>query len=175
MVILLRRKRPMAACHRRLAGGDLARPDCRGDRKFTARSIKCRDRTPSRRSAGLRWSSPRRASALEKSNSDPSSHRDPHIAATDIDDRHSWFMPGMTYIKLCVLETGEPRDSTSTDLAEIMRIAFRISMRSASSAKTSRTHHSRVRTASLPGCPEKFSPSMSFSSWLQRVSGSNSR
>lgn len=44
-------------------------------------------------------------------------------AAIDIDDRHTWFMPGMTCIKVYDLDTGEPRDSTSADLAEITRIA----------------------------------------------------
>lgn len=41
----------------------------------------------------------------------------------EIDDRHTWFFPGMTCIKVYDLETGEPRDSTREDLALITRIA----------------------------------------------------
>lgn len=44
-------------------------------------------------------------------------------AAIDIDDKHTWFMPGMTCIKIFDLETGEPRDSTRADLALVTRIA----------------------------------------------------
>lgn len=44
-------------------------------------------------------------------------------AAIDIDDRHTWFMPGMTCIKIFDLDTGEPRNSTRDDLALITRIA----------------------------------------------------
>lgn len=40
-----------------------------------------------------------------------------------IDDQHTWFMPGMTCIKIYDLETGEPRDGTRGDLALITRIA----------------------------------------------------
>jgi len=43
--------------------------------------------------------------------------------ALDIDDRHTWFMPGMTCIKVPDPETGEPRNSTRDDLALITRIA----------------------------------------------------
>ncbi|MCA0432284.1 MAG: trimethylamine methyltransferase family protein [Proteobacteria bacterium] len=44
-------------------------------------------------------------------------------AGIDIDDRHTWFMPGMTCIKVYDEVTGEPRDSTRDDLALITRIA----------------------------------------------------
>lgn len=44
-------------------------------------------------------------------------------AAIDIDDRHTWFMPGMTCIKIFDLETGEARDSGREDLALVTRIA----------------------------------------------------
>lgn len=47
-------------------------------------------------------------------------------SALDIDDRHTWFMPGMTCIKVYDLESGEARDSTSDDLALITRIADRL-------------------------------------------------
>jgi trimethylamine:corrinoid methyltransferase-like protein len=41
----------------------------------------------------------------------------------DLDCRHSWFIPGMTCIKVYDLESGEPRDSTGEDLATITRVA----------------------------------------------------
>ncbi|MBL8791612.1 MAG: trimethylamine methyltransferase family protein [Rhizobiales bacterium] len=44
-------------------------------------------------------------------------------AFLSIDDEHTWFMPGMTCIKVFDLETGEARDSTGDDLAMITRIA----------------------------------------------------
>ena len=44
-------------------------------------------------------------------------------AAIDIDDRHTWFMPGMTCIKLQDIDSGEARDSTRDDLALVTRIA----------------------------------------------------
>jgi trimethylamine:corrinoid methyltransferase-like protein len=43
--------------------------------------------------------------------------------AIELDCRHTWFMPGMTCIKVYDLETGEPRDSTAQDLAMVTRIA----------------------------------------------------
>src|SRR5690606_16260086 len=43
--------------------------------------------------------------------------------AIDIDAHHTWFMPGMTCIKVFDEATGEPRDSTRADLATISRIA----------------------------------------------------
>lgn len=43
--------------------------------------------------------------------------------ALDIDPDHSWFMPGMTCIKVNDLETGEHRFSTRADLAQITRLA----------------------------------------------------
>ncbi|MCB2126725.1 MAG: trimethylamine methyltransferase family protein [Albidovulum sp.] len=43
--------------------------------------------------------------------------------AIDIDAHHTWFMPGMTCIKVYDEVTGEPRDSTRADLATITRIA----------------------------------------------------
>ena len=43
--------------------------------------------------------------------------------AIDIDGSHTWFLPGMTYIKIYDLETGEPRDSAREDLAMIAKIA----------------------------------------------------
>ena len=43
--------------------------------------------------------------------------------AIDIDARHTWFMPGMTCIKVPDLETGALRDSTWDDLATIARIS----------------------------------------------------
>lgn len=48
--------------------------------------------------------------------------RDGHSAIT-VDTRHTWFMPGMTCIKVPDLETGVLRDSTRDDLAIITRIA----------------------------------------------------
>lgn len=41
----------------------------------------------------------------------------------DIDMDHTWFMPGMTCIKVYEQDSGEPRDSTRDDLATITRIA----------------------------------------------------
>ncbi len=41
----------------------------------------------------------------------------------DVDGCHTWFMPGMTCIKVPDAETGAPRDSTADDLALITRIA----------------------------------------------------
>ncbi|MCB6180175.1 trimethylamine methyltransferase family protein [Rhodobacter sp. Har01] len=41
----------------------------------------------------------------------------------DIDRHHTWFMPGMTCIKVFDPVTGEPRDSTGDDLATIIRLA----------------------------------------------------
>lgn len=41
----------------------------------------------------------------------------------DLDGEHTWFMPGMTCIKVFDLETGDARDSTRADLAQITRIA----------------------------------------------------
>ena len=43
--------------------------------------------------------------------------------ALDIDPDHTWFMPGMTCIKVYDLETGEHRVSTRADLAQITRLA----------------------------------------------------
>jgi len=40
-----------------------------------------------------------------------------------LDTDHTWFLPGMTCIKVYDLETGEPRESTREDLATITRIA----------------------------------------------------
>jgi len=41
----------------------------------------------------------------------------------DLDCRHTWFIPGMTCIKVYDLDSGEPRDSTGEDLATITRVA----------------------------------------------------
>ena len=41
----------------------------------------------------------------------------------DLDCHHTWFMPGMTCIKVYDLSTGEPRDSTGADLATVTRVA----------------------------------------------------
>jgi trimethylamine:corrinoid methyltransferase-like protein len=41
----------------------------------------------------------------------------------DLDDRHTWFIPGMTCIKIYDLESGEPRDSNALDLATVTRVA----------------------------------------------------
>ena len=41
----------------------------------------------------------------------------------DLDCRHTWFVPGMTCIKVYDLETGEPRPSTAADLAIVTRVA----------------------------------------------------
>lgn len=45
----------------------------------------------------------------------------------ELDDRHTWFIPGMTCIKVYDLDSGEPRDSTAEDLACITRVADRLS------------------------------------------------
>ena len=41
----------------------------------------------------------------------------------DLDCDHTWFIPGMTCIKVYDLETGEPRPSNGDDLATITRVA----------------------------------------------------
>ena len=41
----------------------------------------------------------------------------------DLDCDHTWFIPGMTCIKVYDLETGEPRPSNADDLATITRVA----------------------------------------------------
>jgi trimethylamine---corrinoid protein Co-methyltransferase len=41
----------------------------------------------------------------------------------ELDCRHTWFIPGMTCIKVYDLESGEPRDSSGEDLATITRVA----------------------------------------------------
>lgn len=41
----------------------------------------------------------------------------------EIDNRHTWFVPGMTAIKVIDLESGETRSSTRDDLATITRVA----------------------------------------------------
>ena len=41
----------------------------------------------------------------------------------DLDCRHTWFIPGMTCIKVYDLLTGEPRPSTGEDLATVTRVA----------------------------------------------------
>jgi len=43
--------------------------------------------------------------------------------AIDLDCHHTWFIPGMTCIKVYDLESGEPRDSTGEDLARVTRVA----------------------------------------------------
>ena len=43
--------------------------------------------------------------------------------AIDLDCHHTWFLPGMTCIKVYDLESGEPRDSTGEDLATVTRVA----------------------------------------------------
>jgi trimethylamine--corrinoid protein Co-methyltransferase len=43
--------------------------------------------------------------------------------AIDLDCRHTWFIPGMTCIKVYDLESGEPRNSTGDDLAAVTRVA----------------------------------------------------
>ncbi len=40
-----------------------------------------------------------------------------------LDTAHTWFLPGMTGIRICDLASGEPRDSTGEDLAMITRVA----------------------------------------------------
>lgn len=41
----------------------------------------------------------------------------------DLDDRHTWFMPGMTCIRIFDPESGEPRPSDGEDLAVVTRVA----------------------------------------------------
>jgi len=41
----------------------------------------------------------------------------------ELDCRHTWFIPGMTCIKVYDLESGEPRDSNADDLAMVTRVA----------------------------------------------------
>jgi len=41
----------------------------------------------------------------------------------ELDTEHTWFMPGMTCIKVYDLADGEPRASTAADLAQITRLA----------------------------------------------------
>ncbi|HVW71295.1 MAG TPA: trimethylamine methyltransferase family protein [Steroidobacteraceae bacterium] len=41
----------------------------------------------------------------------------------DLDCHHTWFIPGMTCIRVYDLESGEPRDSTGEDLATVTRVA----------------------------------------------------
>jgi trimethylamine--corrinoid protein Co-methyltransferase len=41
----------------------------------------------------------------------------------ELDCRHTWFIPGMTCIKVFDLESGEPRESTAADLATVTRVA----------------------------------------------------
>ncbi len=41
----------------------------------------------------------------------------------ELDCRHTWFIPGMTCIKVYDLDSGEPRDSTGEDLATVTRVA----------------------------------------------------
>lgn len=41
----------------------------------------------------------------------------------ELDDRHTWFMPGMTCIKIFDSESGEPRPSDGEDLAQVTRVA----------------------------------------------------
>jgi len=41
----------------------------------------------------------------------------------ELDCRHTWFMPGMTCIKVFDLDSGEPRGSTAADLATVTRVA----------------------------------------------------
>ena len=43
--------------------------------------------------------------------------------AIDLDCHHTWFMPGMTCIKVYDEHTGLPRDSTAEDLARVTRVA----------------------------------------------------
>ena len=43
--------------------------------------------------------------------------------AIHLDCRHTWFIPGMTCIKVYDLESGAPRDSTGEDLATVSRVA----------------------------------------------------
>jgi trimethylamine--corrinoid protein Co-methyltransferase len=41
----------------------------------------------------------------------------------ELDCRHTWFIPGMTCIRVFDLETGESRESTAADLAMVTRVA----------------------------------------------------
>lgn len=41
----------------------------------------------------------------------------------ELDDRHTWFMPGMTCIKVFDLDSGEARASNGEDLARVTRLA----------------------------------------------------
>jgi trimethylamine--corrinoid protein Co-methyltransferase len=41
----------------------------------------------------------------------------------ELDDGHTWFMPGMTCIRIFDLESGEPRASDAEDLATVTRVA----------------------------------------------------
>ena len=41
----------------------------------------------------------------------------------ELDSRHTWFIPGMTCIKVYDLENGESRDSNGDDLATVTRVA----------------------------------------------------
>jgi len=41
----------------------------------------------------------------------------------ELDCHHTWFIPGMTCIKVYDLESGAPRDSTGEDLATVTRVA----------------------------------------------------
>ncbi|MEI8258817.1 MAG: trimethylamine methyltransferase family protein, partial [Deltaproteobacteria bacterium] len=41
----------------------------------------------------------------------------------ELDCHHTWFIPGMTCIRVFDLDSGEPRDSNSGDLATIARLA----------------------------------------------------
>lgn len=41
----------------------------------------------------------------------------------ELDCHHTWFIPGMTCIKVFDLESGEPRESTAADLATVTRVA----------------------------------------------------
>lgn len=45
----------------------------------------------------------------------------------EIDNRHTWFIPGMTCIKIFDQETGEARDSNREDLALVTRVADALS------------------------------------------------
>lgn len=45
----------------------------------------------------------------------------------EIDNRHTWFVPGMTAIQVIDLESGEPRSSTRDDLVTITRVADALS------------------------------------------------
>ncbi len=47
----------------------------------------------------------------------------PGTHSIQIDNEHTWFIPGMTCIKVYDDETGDPRDGTRDDLARITRVA----------------------------------------------------